>query len=92
MKLSQFKEQPKQTPKQEQTQNEQNSKTVEQMYDTYKNMNQSELMNELKKNVSKQKQDGSFDYNKLSSTIEQVLPYLSQDQQKNLMSILNQIK
>ena len=65
---------------------------VEDLYNVYKDMNSAELMQELKNQVSKQKQEGTFDYNKLSSTINQVLPYLSDNQKNNLLSILNSLK
>ena len=55
-------------------------------------MNSFELMQELLKNVQKSKQDGSFDFEKLAGSIKQILPYLSQEQQNSVMTILNQIK
>ena len=91
MKLSDFKETSK---VQDNTINQQNKQqsTPEEMFNTYKDMDQSQLMSELTKNIAKQKQDGSFDYNKIVSSISQVMPYLTGEQQQNLMTILNQIK
>ena len=89
MKLSEFKQEPKEHKGKKQ---ETITKTVEEMYNTYKNMNSNDLMVELMKNVSKQKEDGTFDMNKINSTLSSVMPYLTEEQKNNLLSILSQIK
>ena len=62
------------------------------LYEKYKDMDQNSLMQELLKNVDKQKSDGNFDFEKLRIQINQILPYLTLDQQKYLMTILQQLK
>ncbi len=94
MKLSEFKSTQKKE-KQEKIKDEpkkQSTEDVEKLFDKYKDMDSNSLMQELIKNVDKQKSDGSFDFEKLQSQIGQVLPYLSTDQQKYLMTILSQLK
>lgn len=97
MKLSQFKSSTKQeekTSKEEQKTKIQGekSKDMQSLYEQYKNMDKNSLMQELIKNVDKQKREGSFDFSALQSQVSQVLPYLTQDQQKYLMTILSQLK
>ncbi len=95
MKLSEFKSTQKKEEKQEKINNEPQKKStedVEKLFDKYKDMDSNSLMQELIKNVDKQKSDGSFDFEKLQSQISQVLPYLSTDQQKYLMTILSHLK
>ncbi len=96
MKLSQFKSSTKQeekTNKEEKT-NAQSEKSqdMQSLYEKYKDMDKNSLMQELLKNVDKQKKEGSFDFSALQSQVTQVLPYLTQDQQKYLMTILSQLK
>lgn len=89
MKLSEYKneeikgDKPKQNNK---------SQTIEQLYDTYKSMNQSELLNTLLTEVEKQKQEGTFDYQKIQSNLSQVFPFLNEEQKTNLLTILQKIK
>lgn len=92
MKLSEFKSKgKKQTEKQEKEKiNE--STDVKNLYEKYKDMDQNSLMQELLKNVDKQKSDGNFDFEKLRIQINQILPYPTLDQQKYLMTILQQLK
>ena len=90
MKLSEFK--PKSEQKQSQNEEKLQDQKVEDLFNKYKDMNSFELMQELLKNVQKSKQDGSFDFEKLAESIKQILPYLSQEQQNSVMTILNQIK
>ena len=94
MKLSEFKNKEtdgiKQT-EQKQT-NESSNKSVEEMYNNYKNMNSTQLMQELFSQVNMQKQNGTFNFDKLNESINQVLPYLGEEQKNNLLSILNSLK
>ena len=88
MKLSEFKsKQNTDTQKEEQQTNK-----VEQLFNNYKDMNSNELMQELMKNVANGKRDGSFDFDKLKQSVEQVMPYLSQSQQQIVLNLLEQIK
>ena len=73
------------------TQNE-FSENVENLYDKYKNFTQDELMQELAKNVAKQKQNGTFDFDSISQSINAILPYLSEEQRQNIMTLLSTIK
>lgn len=92
MKLSEFKSKgEKQTEKQEKEKIDE-STDVKNLYEKYKDMDQNSLMQELLKNVDKQKSDGNFDFEKLRIQINQILPYLTLDQQKYLMTILQQLK
>ena len=55
-------------------------------------MNSTELMQELLKNVSNSKQNGTFDFDQLAQSIQQILPYLSSEQQNSILTILNRLK
>ena len=88
MKLSEYMPKNEQNQKREKTE----EKKVEDLFNTYKDMDSNELMQELLKNVQKSKTDGSFDFDKISQSIKQILPYLSVEQQNSIMTILNQIK
>ena len=96
MKLSQFKSSTRQeekTNKEEKTKAQgEKSQDMQSLYEKYKDMDKNSLMQELLKNVDKQKKEGSFDFSALQSQVTQVLPYLTQDQQKYLMTILSQLK
>ncbi len=95
MKFSEFKSTQKKEVKNQTANTEtQNSQTedVEKLFEKYKDMDSNSLMGELLKNVDRQKNDGSFDFEKLQSQINQILPYLTDEQQKYLMTILSQLK
>ncbi len=72
--------------------NKQNEKTIEELYSTYKNMNSNELLAQLLKQVDSQKKEGTFDFDNLKNSLNQVMPFLNEEQKNNLMTILNQIK
>ena len=93
MKLSEYKpEENCDTNKKSHEKKVEENKSIEEMYNIYKNFSQDELTNELFKNIAKQKSDGTFDYEKINQTISQVLPYLNENQKNNLMTILQKIK
>ena len=94
MKLSEFKDNHKNKNNDTVESQEQpkQDKTIEQLFNQYKDLSSNDLMKELLNNVEKSKQNGTFDFSKLSKTIEQVLPYLSSEQQNSILTILNQIK
>ena len=71
--------------------NEKLKSDIEQQYKKYENMSRDNLLNELFKEVSKQKQNGTFDKNKLNSIKEMMLPYLDDAGKKNLESIINML-
>ena len=72
--------------------NTQKEKSIEELYGTYKNMNSNQLLNELLKQVDNQKKDGTFNFDGLKNSLNQVMPFLNEEQKNNLMTILNQIK
>ena len=102
MKLSEFKNTEKSqstssenTEKEDKTfkqTNKQSEKTIEELYSTYKNMNSNELLAQLLKQVDSQKKEGTFNFDNLKNSLNQVMPFLNEEQKNNLMTILNQIK
>ena len=70
----------------------QSTKMVEELYDEYKDKSEDELLNELFKNVAKQKSEGTFNYEGLASTIEKVSPFLTKEQNLKIKEILKNIK
>lgn len=68
------------------------SENVENLYDKYKNFTQDELLQELAKNVANQKQNGTFDFDSISKSINAILPYLSEEQRQNILSLLSTLK
>ena len=90
MKLSEYKEN-KGNQRKTVEQREQ-SITVEQLFNNYKDMNSNQLFEELFNRVNESKKNGTFDFDKLKESIQQIMPYLSEEQQKNVLSILGQIK
>lgn len=97
MKLSEFKNVQKEVDKKNTNNGKVNetkvdNKKIEDAYNTYKNMNQNELMEELINQVSKQKQDGTFNYQQINNSVQQLMPFLNDEQKNNLLSILQKIK
>lgn len=92
MKLSEYKEEKINKQEAKEKIQEKNEPKIEDLYAKYKNMDQNSLMQELVSQVSKQKQDGTFDYDKLNKTIQSVMPYLTEQQKNNLLSIISQLK
>ena len=68
------------------------TKPAEKTRPSHKNKNANQLMEELLKNVTKSKSEGNFDFEKISESIKQIMPYLTQEQQQNIMTILHKIK
>ena len=65
---------------------------VERLYEQYKDKNEDELLNELFKNVAKQKSEGTFNYNSLIDTINKLSPFLTKEQNLRLNDLLQKIK
>ncbi len=94
-RLSDFK-----THEHSQTENEQNrgekdnitEKDVIEKYNFYKDMSSAELNGELLKEVTKQKQAGTFDYTRLESMIESLRGSLSEENYQNMKRILESLK
>lgn len=55
-------------------------------------LSEDELTERISSEVSRAKQSGQFDYDKISHSVMAILPYLSQAQQQKILSILDQIK
>ncbi len=97
MKLSEFKNAPKENEKKDTKQEKINktnvdNKKIEEAYNTYKDMNENQLMAELLSQVSKQKQNGTFNYQQIKNSVETLTPFLNEEQKNNLLSILEKIK
>jgi hypothetical protein len=68
-----------------------NEEQVKQTYDKYKNFSQDQLMQELLKTVSIQKQNGTFDKQQLTSTLSLIMPSLTKEQQERIQALLNNL-
>lgn len=60
--------------------------------ENYSKMSQSEMFSNLLSEVQSAKMNGTFDYNKISSSIEMIREYLTPEQQRNLENLLEKIK
>lgn len=65
---------------------------ITKLYNEMKNMNSDELTRKLFDEVAREKQEGSFNYAYLESSVETLKPYLSQESYENIKRILKQIK
>ena len=92
MKLSEFKTTQEKKEQQEPNKQELNQKDIEEIYNKFKDKSQSEIMQELFGQVQKQKQNGTFDYDKICSMVELMSPYLNQEQKNNILTILSKLK
>ena len=63
-----------------------------QKYNQYKDLSQSQLNNELFKEVSRQKQNGTFNYQQLESMLEGLRPTLGEENYKNMKRILENLR
>ncbi len=63
-----------------------------QKYNDYKDLSQSQLNNELFKEVSRQKQNGTFNYQQLESMLEGLRPTLGEENYKNMKRILENLR
>lgn len=72
--------------------NKKQEQKVEELYDKYKDKSEDELMSELLNNVSKQKQEGSFNLNAIEQTLEKLSPFLNAEQNIKLKDLLQKIK
>lgn len=68
------------------------TKNIEDTINRYKDMSQDDLMSNLLNEVSKQKQQGTFDVAKLENAISSFSSFLTPQQQKNMKELLNKIK
>lgn len=58
----------------------------------YSSMNQGDMMQKLFNEVKTSKNNGTFDFDKISSSVEMVKDYLTPEQQSTLQNLLNRIK
>ena len=70
---------------------ENNEEKVKQTYEKYKNYSQDELLQELMRSVNAQKQNGTFDKQRLISTLSLVLPSLNDEQRSKLEELLSRL-
>ena len=68
------------------------SKKIEDIYNTYKNKSQDELTYELLKHVENQKKDGTFNYDSLCEMLNKVSPFLTKDQKLKMNELLKKLK
>ena len=79
-------------------QSEQNSESeskkdeLEGTINKYKDMSQSELLSNLFSEVNKQKQQGTFDIEKIENAISGLSSYLTPEQQNNMREMLRKFK
>lgn len=78
--------------KQNEFKQNQETKKIEKIYDSLKDKNEDELLNELFKNVNKQKEDGTFDYVSLKETINKISAFLTPEQKTKINDLLEKIK
>ena len=67
-------------------------KGLEEKYEGYKNMSQSQLNEELFKEVGRQKNSGTFDYEKLEKMVSSLQGMMPQENYENIKRILNSLK
>ena len=70
---------------------ENSEERVKQTYEKYKDYSQDELMQELLRSVNTQKQNGTFDKQRLISTLSLVLPSLNDEQRSKLEELLSRL-
>jgi hypothetical protein len=70
---------------------ENSEERVKQTYEKYKNYSQDELLQELMRSVNAQKQNGTFDKQRLISTLSLVLPSLNDEQRSKLEELLSRL-
>lgn len=85
MKLSEMK---KEEPKISSSQ----KKTIEESYDELKDCSSEELMSRLAKEIQGQKDRGTFDYEALLASIEQIKAYLPKQTYENMIRIIDSLR
>lgn len=70
---------------------ENSEERVKQTYEKYKDYSQDELMQELLRSVNAQKQNGTFDKQRLISTLSLVMPSLDSEQRSKLEELLSRL-
>ncbi len=83
MKISEFSKKDENTNRQ---------KSMAQAYDELKDCSHDELMQKLQNEIFKQKQNGTFDYEGLKSTLERVKLYLPKETYENMLKIVESLR
>lgn len=65
-----------------------NQENIEKAYKHFQNMPKDELLSTLHKEVAKQKANGTFDIQKLETTLNTLDGFLSPEQKKNIKELL----
>lgn len=101
MKLSEFKSSDFKTEaselndnqKQDSNKYDENMKeNLQNKFNEFSQMSQENLMQELFKEVAKQKNNGTFDYQKLEQTLSILRPTLGEDNYQNMKKILENLR
>lgn len=71
---------------------ENQSEFIKQKFSEYSGKSESELMAELFSTVNQQKNNGTFEIEKLYKMIDTIAPYLDEKQVNNLKGLLNKLK
>lgn len=69
-----------------------NNVDVEEVFNKYKDLEQDQLIKELYKNIEKQKNDGTYNYEKICEMVEKMTPFLSKEQALKIRQLLKEIK
>ena len=69
-----------------------NEKSLQDAYNKYKDLSQSELFSTLMSEVAKQKENGTFDYNALENMVNSMQNAMPKENFDNIKRILNRLK
>ena len=69
-----------------------NEKSLQDAYNKYKDLPQSELFSTLMSEVAKQKENGTFDYNALENMVNGMQNAMPKENFENIKRILNRLK
>ncbi len=69
-----------------------NEKSLQEAYDKYKDLPQSELFSTLMTEVAKQKENGTFDFNALENMVNGMQNTMPKENFENIKRILNRLK
>lgn len=67
-------------------------KTINEAYEELKGCSSEELMERLSKEISGQKLNGTFDYDGLRASIEQIKTYLPEQTYENMIRIIESLR
>lgn len=65
---------------------------IKEDYMKYSTYSEDELTNLLFKEVQRQKQQGTFDFERLKNAVEMLMPYITPEQKQKINNILSNIK